>query len=73
MEVVQVRPDITEVAQDTLAGDMEVVQALPDILEVAQDTLEEAIDTILVHVPIPSAVRQNTKAVAHPKGSQNQI
>jgi len=52
---------------------MEVVQALQDILEVAQATLEDAIDTILVHGPILSAVRQNTKAVAHPKGSQNQI
>jgi hypothetical protein len=51
---------------------VEVVQAHPDILEVAQDTLAEATDIMLVQVHLPSEVRQNTKAVAHPKGSQNQ-
>ena len=69
-EVDQAHPDILQEAAVS-AEEVEVDQARPDILEVAQDTLEEAIDTILVHVPIPSAVRQNTKAVAHPKGSQN--
>ena len=62
---------------------MEVVQAHPDIMEVVQDTLAEAVDTmvVLVHaidtmvvlVPLPAEACQNTKAVAHPKGSQNQI
>ena len=52
---------------------MEVVLAHPDILEVAQDTLAEAIDILGVLVPLPSEVRQDTKAVAHPKSSQNQI
>ena len=63
MDVVQARLVITEVAQETLTEEVEVAQPLLDILEVAQDSLVRAPDTILTGT--------NTKAVAHPKSSQN--